>query len=429
MSGPERFDVVVVGGGSAGIAAAVSAARVGARTLLVERTDRLGGNVAHALVHTICGLYRPAAEGPARHAHAGFPRRFADRLQATGGAGAPESAGRVYFLPIEPRAFADLGAATCRATTGLEWRRDCAVVGVDMPAGAPVLLALDGAEGGSSVQATIVVDTSGEGVVGAFANADTAMASADALQLPSFIFRMTDVDAGALAGFARLKVSHAIAGAVRGGALASGCESVLVRPATVPGDVWITLNVPRPVHTQYAPLDPAHVDALGREARTHAEAIATYLRATRPAFARASVAEWPRRIGVRETRRLCGRVELTRSEVLDGKRDEDEVAVSTWPIELWDDHQRPYFAYPEAPCSVPLGALVSRSHSTLGMAGRCVSATHDALGALRVIGTSMATGEAVGVAAALAADCGGTLAEVAARTVRDRVQTLAEAGA
>ena len=106
---------------------------------------------------------------------------------------------------------------------------------------------------------------------------------------------------------------------------------------------------------------------------------------------------------MRETRRLCGRVELTRADILAGVDDADAVAVSTWPIELWDDHQRPHFAHPKRASSIPLGALVSRSHSRLGMAGRCVSASHDALGALRVIGTSMATGEAIGVAAALAA--------------------------
>jgi hypothetical protein len=67
---------------------------------------------------------------------------------------------------------------------------------------------------------------------------------------------------------------------------------------------------------------------------------------------------------------------------------------------------------------VPLGALVSRSHPRLGMAGRCLSATHAALGALRVIGTALATGEAIGIAAALAAERGCTLAEIDAASVR-----------
>jgi hypothetical protein len=119
---------------------------------------------------------------------------------------------------------------------------------------------------------------------------------------------------------------------------------------------------------------------------------------------------------------------VTREDVLSGRVRDDEVARSSWPIELWSDHRRARFEYPEAPCSVPLGALVSRSHARLGAAGRCLSASHEALGALRVIGTALATGEAVGIAAALAADTRSTLAEIAAQDVRHHILRLAETG-
>src|SRR5262245_34995564 len=105
MGEADRFDVAAVGGGPAGIAAALAAAlaaaRSGARTLLLERDAKLGGNVAHALVHTICGLYAPGTDPPAL-AQPGLAGRFADALARAGGAGAPETAGRVAYLPIEP---------------------------------------------------------------------------------------------------------------------------------------------------------------------------------------------------------------------------------------------------------------------------------------------------------------------------------------
>jgi hypothetical protein len=138
------------------------------------------------------------------------------------------------------------------------------------------------------------------------------------------------------------------------------------------------------------------------------------------------VAEWPPRAGIRETRRTLGRVVIERDDVLAGRRRDDEVAVSAWPIELWEDHRRARFEHPAEPCSIPLGALVSRSTPNLGLAGRCLSASHEAHGALRVIGTALATGEAIGVAAALAADAGVPLAEVEPARVRARIADDAE---
>ena len=150
-----------------------------------------------------------------------------------------------------------------------------------------------------------------------------------------------------------------------------------------------------------------------------------FLRATRAEFAHAHVAAWPRAIGIRETRRAVGDVVLTRDDVLAGRRPADEVALSTWPIELWNDHRRARFEHPAGPCGVPLGALVARGAGRLGMAGRCVSATHEAMGALRVIGTALAMGEAIGTAAALAADAGAPITEIEPAAIRAAVEEKA----
>jgi len=207
---------------------------------------------------------------------------------------------------------------------------------------------------------------------------------------------------------------------VRSGALPPDCESVLLRPGPAPDEVYVTLNVARP--RGFDPLDPVVVARLEAGARAAAEHLVAHLRATRPAFRDAAVRVWPRRLGIRETRRVEGRDVVTADDVRRGRRrDDDEVALSTWPIELWRDHRRAHFEYPAGPSSIPLGALVSRTHPRLGMAGRCVSATHEALGALRVIGTAMATGQAIGIAAALAADAGVALDAVTPAAVRARI--------
>jgi hypothetical protein len=429
---PRAVDVAVVGGGPAGFAAALAAARLGARTLLVERADRLGGNAALALVHTICGLYQPADAadaGEALPAQRGFALRFAEALARAGGAGPPERAGRVFVLPTEPARLAALALELCQATPGLELALGCELVAASLSreAGGCQRLRLAGPGGAvAEVEAQAAVDTSGDAALGALGGAELAQAEPDALQRPSYIVQLAGVESSELAGFAKLRVTRAAAGAARSGRLPPGCESVLVRRGLSEGEVYLTLTLPRLPGERYAPLEPGCLLELGARARRDAEALLAFLRETRPAFEKVRVAAWPQRVGVRETRRLVGRCALEREDVLAGRQRADEVAVSSWPIELWDDHRRARFEHPAGPCSVPLGALVSRSHPRLAMAGRCLSASHEALGALRVIGTALGTGEAAGVAAALAADAGGALGDIPAARVRDRIAALAE---
>ena len=423
MPDAPRFDVAVVGGGSAGLAAAWSAAGEGARTLLIERAPLLGGNASLAFVHTICGLYHAADVGDAVPAHAGLPARFASALQRAGAAGEPERAGRVWFLPTDPQRIPDVAAARSAELPELDVRTSCELVGVQLPVADDDDFAIE-LTNGAAARARILLDTSGDAVAGAAAGARCEAEPGDRLQNPSFIVRLAGVDTRALEGFARLRVSHSIVGAVRAGALPRQAESVLVRPFGPPnedGEAFLQLNVPRPSDRPYAPLDPDLLGDIEAAARSLVERVVEHLRAEREGFGAARVAAWPARLGVRESRRLVGTERVVRADVVEGRRREDEVAISTWPIELWSDHRRARFEHPSGPSSVPLGALVSASHPRLGMAGRCLSASHEALGALRVIGTALATGEALGVAAAWAAARDASLGEIAPASVRAHI--------
>jgi hypothetical protein len=431
----ETVDVAVVGGGSAGIAAAVAAAECGARSILLERAAALGGNVSQALVHTVCGLYLPAEAGDALPANPGFPLRFARALRRAGAAGAPERSGRVWVLPTDPPRVAAVAAQLCAATAGLDVRLGSETVAAELATAGdrPSRLRVRGPTGDErELAAAVVVDASGDAAVAALGGAKSELAGPDELQLPSYIVRLADVDTGPLCelrGFGRLRVTHAVAGGVRSGARPAGCEAVLIRPGLADGRVYLTLNPPRPARRAYDPLDAGCLAELEAASRAAAERVVAFLRASRREFAKCRVDGWPARIGVREARRIRGRTGVSGDDVRAGRRRPDEVALSSWPVELWQDHRRARFEHPEGPCSIPLGALLSDSHPRLAAAGRCLGADREALGALRVIGAALASGEAAGVAAALAADAGGPLADVAPARVRAHILERAGAAA
>jgi hypothetical protein len=428
----ERFDVAVVGGGVAGVAAALAAARFGARTVLIERGARLGGNAAQALVHTICGLYLPAGAGPPELAHPGLPARFAAALARAGAAGAPERAGRVWVLPTEPPRLAEVARALCEEAKDLALRLGTEVFDAKLagPGADLQRLGLRTSDGSrEEIDAGVVVDASGDASAARAGGAAVECAAPDTLQIPSYIFRLAEVDSAALEelrGFSRMRITHALAGAGHEGARPDGCESVLVRPGSEPGQIYVTLNVPRPTGGRYDPLDRHCREALEAQARCSAERVVEFLRRTRAPFEKCRVDAWPERLGVRETSRVVGRESVSREHVLAGRRTDDEVALSAWPIELWQDHRRARLEHPAGPSSIPLGALVSRSHPRLAVAGRCLSANREALGALRVLGTALATGEAAGTAAALCADGDAPLHALAPARVREHI--LAGAG-
>lgn len=428
MAGRDVFDVAVIGGGSAGIAAALAAATSGASTLLVERCASLGGNVSQAHVHTICGLFHAADpaddSAPPIPAHEGFCRRFADELVRVGAARPPERAGRVWVLPLSPPDFEShlcdrVAAAAPMLSTWTETELVRAELAVDESRVSRLELLRQGRA--RSVEASIVVDTSGDGVLASKGDADGERASPSQLQRASFIFRLGDVENGALEGFARLRLSAAIAGAERSGALPAGCESVLARPGAS-GEAYITVNMPPPENQEYRPQEAACRMEMEERGRRYAEAITELLRGRYPAFRSARITAFPKRLGVREGTRLLGRSILEADDILCARRRADEVALSTWPIELWHDHRRAEMRYPKGAAGIPLGALVSRSHPNLAMAGRCLSASHEALGALRVIGTALATGDAAGHAAAIASATDRSLWQLEAAEVRSAIR-------
>ena len=414
-----HVDVLVAGGGSAGLAAAVAAARLGARTLLIEHHNALGGMAPAALVHSICGLYRlPAGDAPPKIANVGFPEEFARRLLLAGGASGPVRMGRVDVLLQQPTAFAHLADVIARETPGLEVRLHTELIAV-----AEDLSAVEVSCRGSreTIATSAIVDATGDGNVAALAGAEFEQEAAERLQRPAFIFALGAVERGAADEAARLRLARRIVDAVREGHLPAGALGAAFRESGRAGEIFVTIDLSGGVF--YQPTVAACLTELEMEGRALAEALAAFLREGADGFRESFISAYPARLGVRESRRLVGRARLSERDLLTGAEFGDAVALATWPMELRETNTGPRLRYPEGgrACGIPLGALRARDHDRLFMAGRCISCSHEAQASIRVIGTCLATGEAAGLAAALAVSQG-DVDSLAVRAARVRVQ-------
>ena len=395
------FDVMIAGGGSAGVAAALAAARKGARTLLIERQIKLGGMGTNALVHTFCGLFHPDVSRGPKWLNPGIPTEIGKALLEMTGQSAPDLMGRVFVLRHHPSMFAALSKQLCDAEknltvwTGAELLSLQGIAeGWQFTAHTP-----DGLLKGTSASA---VDTTGDALLARLLGSEHwNTAPADKLYRPAFVCCFTGVT-GDLGDETRLQLAASLVCSVREGKLPLTALGATFRQApTDDGDVFMTIDMPAGGEA-WDPLDVSKRQRLENEGAELASRIWRVLRAQHPLFANSDEAVMPTHAGIRESARWIGDHVLTATELISSTRFEKEAALAGWPLEMREDARGPKFIYfdkPE-PAGIPLDSL--RSHRVPGMffAGRCASCDHEALASVRVMGTCLATGQAAGGLAA-----------------------------
>ncbi len=431
-------DVVVCGAGPAGLGAALAAARAGARVALLERYGFLGGNFTVASVGTMCGLYVRTAPGAFDLVTGGLARRFADALADRGAALGPypfKDTAVLLYVPWAAKRLADhlVTEADGRDRIALLLHALVSDVVVDPDSGAVTGVIVASKQGPKAVCAKVVIDATGDADVAVAAGVATVTGGPGSRQFGSmqFVLQHVDVDAAMAAGLARLGEEIAAHGAHLsrdGGA---------VIPTFRPGEV---IGAMVRLARDGAPLDATDLFDLTwgeLEGRRRAEEATAFLREHVPGFADAFLADTATQQGVRETRHIAGRVTLAGADVVAARRWPDAVAAAAWPQEY---HVRgrstEYEFLPDgASYQIPYGALVPAAGGppNLLVAGRCISADHDALASCRVMAPCMAMGEAAGEAAALAvraaAGRGDEPADVAAVDVAELRARLTDAGA
>ncbi|WP_367307134.1 FAD-dependent oxidoreductase [Alicyclobacillus acidocaldarius] len=409
-----RYDVVVVGGGSAGVAAAVGAANLGAKTLIVERNPYFGGAATHASVLTICGLF--AQREPLEPVVGGVGRRLLEKLDEIGKYYGPirnPGSGNVIVpLDAEGTKFA-LDQLILEA--GVEARLHTTVIGCDVERDRIRAIHCFHHGGVFSIEAASFVDASGE--------ADLAFMSGNGVRYGDEEGR---VQAGTLVmqfggvspevQLHRHQFTAAVWQAKRQG------DTVLTK------DRGMVVRLPGSQHVLALFADEA-VNGLDSASLTQAEMSArrqawAYLEAFRqhvPGFKDAYLVATGPSIGVRETRHIDGEYRLTGEEVLNAARFEDAIARGGWPVEVHQPGEPPRYQHirDRAYYEIPLRSLKARDRANLWCAGRVIDCDPTAFASARVMGTALATGHAAGVAAALQASYGEA---PAAATVRAELQ-------
>jgi hypothetical protein len=393
-------DVVVAGGGPAGLGAALAAARAGARVVLCERYGFLGGNLTVAKVGTICGLY-VAGNGEFDFVVGGIAREFADALarDAKGVGPVPFKETAVFlYVPWAAKRLADHLVIEEEKIDVLLHALVSDVV-VDDGEVRGMLLATK--RGPRAVTGKVFVDCTGDADLAAFSGAPTELGPPGRRQFGSMQFVMQHVDA--TAAMAAVPILGELI-AEHGEHLSRDGGAII--PTFRPGEfVGAMTRVRNPDGSPIDVTDVRQATWGELEGRRLAEEAADFLRAHVPGFADAFLDDTATALGVRETRRVVGDYVLTGDDVTNAAAFDDAVARGAWPREYHVHGRSTEYCFLPAGVSyqVPYRSLRPRGVSNLLAAGRCLSADHDALASIRVMGPSLALGQAAGTAAALAA--------------------------
>jgi FAD dependent oxidoreductase len=414
----DRFDVVVVGAGSAGSSSAITAARHGARTLLVDRLPFMGGT-STAVLDTFYAFYTPG-EHP-RRVVGGLGWEVAQRLIADGvaferpntyGAGTGVTYDAEALKVLWERLAEDAGVQLLLHTwaTGVRRAADGRIEAVRL---------LN--KGGERwVEGAAIVDASGDADVCALAGAGYEDAAATGtVQSLSTLFKLANVDVARASAVPKAELWARMREAAASGDYRLPRVEGSWHRTPYPGVVLVHMTrIPNVDAT-----DPEQLTRAEVEGRRQVQEYHRFLRDRVPGFEGAAIVATSPAIGIRESRRVHGDHRLTREEVLEGRRFTDEIALCGAPIE---DHHAGgdtewRYVGDGGVYGIPYRCLLPAGVEGLLVAGRCFSSTHESHASARSMATCMAMGQAAGTAAALAASGGTTPRAIPASTIRDRL--------
>ena len=418
-------EILIIGGGPAGIAAATAAARCGARTMLLEKYGFLGGMGTAAMVTNFCGLHA-SINGSVQQIVRGVADDILERLDNLDGlrephpvkakGGGHDVAAQAYDTSAYKMATDDL-----LLSAGVDIRFHTFAVDVLMDGARIDAVLVETKSGRKAIKAEVFIDCSGDGDLAYWSGADCVKGDDNGfMAYPTTMFRVANVDDDKVHNEGKPNLSALIEAAAKDYNLPRKTGVLGSQPHA--GEWRVNLTQ---ISRDGDPIDGSDWNDLGfaeTEGRRQSQEYFRFLKDCVPGFENSYLLETAPQVGIRETRRIIGEHILSEDDILSCRDFEDSIGCNGWPLEQHLKGSAKWtFLGGRGYHQIPFGTTLPKGVDNLLVAGRCASTTPEGQASLRVSGPCFAMGQAVGTAAELARRSGVTPKEIDVKALQHQL--------
>jgi hypothetical protein len=422
-----EYEVVVLGGGPAGITAALAAGRSGRKTLLIEAYGFLGGAGTAAGLSTFCGLHA-AVFGEHEQVVHGLCDDILDRLRSMDGLNPPHLSvqDRIQAQAYDISAY-KIAADELLGAANVEILFHAYGCGAAMAQDDTIeALFIETKSGRFAIRGQVFIDASGDGDLAAWSGVPYELGDgAGNMLYPTTMFRINGVD-HKTAGDAWKLIPRLMEEAEATGRRFPR-KKPIVRPQRNPIEWRANLTqIKTPAGKAVNGIDAREFSYGEIEGRKQCWDVFSFIKEVTPGFDEAYIVEIAPQIGIRETRRILGEYQLSQDDILSCRNFDDTIGVNGWPVEahvagdvnfLFADTRSRGFN------QIPYRIIVPSKIDNLLVAGRCASMTHEGQSSARVTGSCFIMGQAAGTAADIALADNATPRTLDVKKLQTRLET------